>query len=142
MSPAQPSLFDDRSEAPSVPVQSSERGAEYATKQRMTVSQSAAILTVLAASGAVEGSGIFLTRDQLLEAIPTLSVNAACGRLGRTAPLRQDGLVYAQEDAGTSRAGLAVLGYQLTAEGLQRLQRGRRFEQGNEPLRLPGGDAN
>ncbi len=119
--PSMGPLFDDRSEAPSIPMQSSERGAELATKRRLTVSQSAAILTVLAASGAVQGSGVFLTRDDLLEAIPALSVNAACGRLGRTAPLRQDGYLLAAIDAGTSRAGLLVLGYQITPAGLRLL---------------------
>ncbi len=111
-------LWADMSDAPSVPVQSSERGAEYATKKRLTVGQSATILQVLAAAGAVEGSNVWLSRDDIRDGYPELSVNAACGRLGRTAMLRQDGYVLAAEDIACSHAGLAVVGYQISRAGL------------------------
>jgi hypothetical protein len=115
-------LFADRSEAPSVAVQSSERGAEHATRKRLTVTQSATILQVLAAFGAVEGSCLFMSRDDIVDAIPTLSVNAACGRLGPTSPIRQDGYLLARLDACMSHAGLVVTGYQISRRGLDLLQ--------------------
>lgn len=116
--PPQDSLFDDRSDAPSIPLASSERGAEYATRKRLTMSQAASILSVLAAYHAVEGTDVFLSRDRLCREIPTLSVNAACGRLGPSGALQQDRYIVATEDNARSFAGLTVTGYQITRRGL------------------------
>lgn len=124
--PPQGSLFDDRSDAPSIPMAASERGAERATKKRLTVSQAATILQVLAYYGVTEDSTKFFARDRLCQEIPMLSVNAACGRLGPSGALQQDGYIIATEDSARSFAGLVVTGYQITRRGLELIAQARR----------------
>lgn len=128
-----PSLLDlPRVDPPSVPVRSSERGADRARKFAST--QCDAIILALGAAGCMPGSGKYLSRDQIIAAIPGLSVNAACGRLAPSGPLLvpKDGVpkrgrgpwtVVAVEDAAISNDGGRVVGYQLSNAGRERCQR-------------------
>ena len=126
-------LFDDatrgvcdspRIPAPSVPVASSERGAEKIAPKLK--GQNARILITLRAAGCVPGSGKYLSREEI-EARCDLTVNAASGRLAPSGRLlvpkgQQPACpwtVLAKEDAVTSSAGLLVTGYQLTSYGVE-----------------------
>ena len=110
--------------APSVPVASSERGAEKIAPK--VKGQNARILDALRRAGCVPGSGKYLSREEI-EARCELTVNAASGRLAPSGrllvPKGQQPVapwtVIAKEDAVTSSAGLLVTGYQLTTFGVE-----------------------
>lgn len=124
----QPTLFDVQIDPPSVPVESSERGAARAKLVAST--QVARIITALERAGCVPNSEHFLSRDEIIAATK-LSVNAACGRLGPSGPLlpplpdrpRRPWSVRAVEDAGVSSCGERVIGYQLTEYGVDLARR-------------------
>jgi hypothetical protein len=108
---------------PSVPVGSSERGAERAKPKQG--SQQWRILNALAAAGCFPNSGKYLSRDDLIDRAE-LTINAACGRLGPSGALvvkQKDyrpgcaAYVVSVDDAATSADGNSVLGYQLTDLG-------------------------
>lgn len=109
---------------PSVPMGSSERGAEIA--KHKAPSQCEKILLALRGAGCTLGSFRYLSRDDLIARIPGLTVNAATGRLGPSGPLlvaKGDDprtahfAVIGVEEAGRSASGNVVLGYQLTTWG-------------------------
>lgn len=103
---------------PSIPKESSERGAEQA--KRIAKNQTHAILRELIAANAIDGqTSWFLSRDDLIDAIPGLSVNAATGRLGPSGQLQTMKYITATEDIARSHAGNKVVGYQITAEGIK-----------------------
>jgi hypothetical protein len=115
--------------APSVPVASSERGADQADVK----TQCGLILVELYLAGCVPGSNKYLSRDDLIARIDGLTVNAATGRLAPSGslivpkganPAVGQWPVLAVEDTGRSAIGNVVMGYQLTACGVARTQRG------------------
>lgn len=101
---------------PSIPKESSERGAEQAKK--VAKNQTLLILKSLRDSGCFAGSGYFLSRDQIIGRIPGLTVNAATGRLGPSGQLQTMKYIVAKENAAKSNAGNSVDGYQITSEGI------------------------
>ncbi len=105
-----------RIDPPSIPKESSERGAEQA--KRFAGSQSALIMAELLRAECMPGGNRFLSRDELLDRIPRLSVNAATGRLGPSGMLQVRGFVEACEDKCVSKAGNKVDGYRLTQQGI------------------------
>lgn len=112
------------SQPPSIPMDSSERGAEAAKK--FAPSQRDGIVIALRAAGCIPNSGKYLSREDLMERVG-MSEKAACGRLGPSGPLllpkgEADGHweVRAVEDACIASSGLRVLGYQLTKYGVDR----------------------
>jgi hypothetical protein len=108
---------DVRIDPPAAPGSaSSERGAAKAKKSADT--QMEGILAILARLP----DGACISRDEIIARYgPSLSVNAACGRLHTL--VHSLNHVDVVENAATSAAGNRVSGYKLSALGRLRIQR-------------------
>ncbi len=109
-------LWDYLADQPSIPMESSERGAAQA--KHIAKNQVILMLRELERRGAVVGSPVFLSRDDLIDAVPGLTVNSATGRLGPSGQMQTQKHITATEDKAGSRVGNRVVGYQITEKGI------------------------
>lgn len=130
-------LFAIQVDPPSVPIASSERGADEVKKKGTHITQNALILLALWRANCIIGNGRFLSRDDIIAAFANegnvLTINAACGRLGPSGGLvttkeMHDRDVEIQtpvvsvEDVCVSASNLKVTGYALTRAGARRCE--------------------